>query len=231
ACIQIIFRPTSLPDRVLSFHQPHETSETELSVTLRHSSLAPTRRDPQNDRPTETSLSMDMSMDMTPHASGMSDMDSHPMSMNMDARAGMTSMSFFASSSTSLYITQWTPTSPAAYAATCVFLILLAILSKGLVAAKARLEVSWRATDLARRRQDLKFASSELAEAELEADAAVHHNTWRPSVDPVRAVLDTVMAGIGFLLMLAVMTMNIGYFVSVLSGIFLGSLAFGRFST
>lgn len=29
--------------------------------------------------------------------------------------------------------------------------------------------------------------------------------------------------------MLAVMTMNIGYFISVLGGVFLGSLAVGRF--
>jgi hypothetical protein len=30
--------------------------------------------------------------------------------------------------------------------------------------------------------------------------------------------------------MLAVMTMNVGYFLSVLGGVFLGSLALGRFS-
>lgn len=29
--------------------------------------------------------------------------------------------------------------------------------------------------------------------------------------------------------MIAVMTMNVGYFMSVLAGVFLGSLAFGRF--
>lgn len=31
--------------------------------------------------------------------------------------------------------------------------------------------------------------------------------------------------------MLAVMTMNVGYFLSVLGGVFLGSLALGRFSS
>lgn len=31
--------------------------------------------------------------------------------------------------------------------------------------------------------------------------------------------------------MLAVMTMNVGYFMSVLAGVFIGSLAVGRFST
>ncbi|KLU83211.1 copper transporter [Magnaporthiopsis poae ATCC 64411] len=54
---------------------------------------------------------------------------------------------------------------------------------------------------------------------------------WRLSVDPLRAVIDTVIAGTGYLLMLAVMTMNIGYFLAVLGGTFLGSLAVGRFAT
>ncbi|KAJ8057790.1 hypothetical protein OCU04_013261 [Sclerotinia nivalis] len=52
---------------------------------------------------------------------------------------------------------------------------------------------------------------------------------WRLSVDPVRAVMDTIIAGVGWLLMLAVMTMNLGYFLSVLGGTFLGSLALGRY--
>lgn len=52
---------------------------------------------------------------------------------------------------------------------------------------------------------------------------------WRMTVDPVRAAIDTVIAGVGYLLMLAVMTMNLGYFLSVLGGIFLGSLALGRY--
>ncbi|EQK99494.1 low affinity copper transporter [Ophiocordyceps sinensis CO18] len=53
---------------------------------------------------------------------------------------------------------------------------------------------------------------------------------WRFSVDPVRALMDTVLAGVGYLLMLAVMTMNLGYFLSVLAGVFAGSLAVGRYS-
>lgn len=94
-----------------------------------------------------------------------------------------------------------------------------------------------------------------LSENGLEENVTVvqkGHGIWRPwrfSVDPVRAVIDTAIAGVGYLLyvfffslltfatftnihrMLAVMTMNVGYLLSVLGGVFLGSLAVGRFAT
>jgi hypothetical protein len=70
---------------------------------------------------------------------------------------------------------------------------------------------------------------------------------WRLSVDLPRALLDTLLAFVGYLLevyplrcyfadclldfrMLAVMTLNVGYFLSVLSGIYLGSMIAGRYS-
>lgn len=54
---------------------------------------------------------------------------------------------------------------------------------------------------------------------------------WRFSVDPIRAILDTCIAGTGYLLMLGIMTMNVGYVLSVIGGTFLGSLLFGRYAS
>lgn len=54
---------------------------------------------------------------------------------------------------------------------------------------------------------------------------------FRLSVDLVRAAFVTVMVAVAYLLMLAVMTYNVGYFMSVLGGAFLGELIFGRWST
>ncbi|KAK3938585.1 Ctr copper transporter family-domain-containing protein [Diplogelasinospora grovesii] len=42
-----------------------------------------------------------------------------------------------------------------------------------------------------------------------------------------RAVYEVVLVGVGYLLMLAVMTMNVGYFMSVLGGVFVGTFLLG----
>jgi hypothetical protein len=53
---------------------------------------------------------------------------------------------------------------------------------------------------------------------------------WRLSVDAPRAGLVTVQAGVMYLLMVAVMTMNVGYFMAVLAGTLLGEMAVGRYN-
>lgn len=53
---------------------------------------------------------------------------------------------------------------------------------------------------------------------------------FRVATETTRALFEVVIGGIGYLLMLAVMTMNVGYFLSVLGGIFLGAFVAGRFS-
>ncbi|KAJ2998092.1 hypothetical protein NUW58_g436 [Xylaria curta] len=59
--------------------------------------------------------------------------------------------------------------------------------------------------------------------------AAQIHRPFRLSVDPLRAAFDTLITGVGYLLMLAVMTVNVGFFIAVLGGTFLGTLLVGRY--
>lgn len=54
--------------------------------------------------------------------------------------------------------------------------------------------------------------------------------SWRVDEAVMVAALDVVVAGVSYLLMLAVMTLNVGYFLSILGGVFLGSLVCGRFT-
>ncbi|KAK4506963.1 hypothetical protein PRZ48_000696 [Zasmidium cellare] len=178
-------------------------------------------------------------MDMSGSSSSSS---SHSMSM---------SMVFTTDHSTPLFSSQWTPTTTGAYAGTCIFLILLAIISRLLLAYRSTLERKWH--DKAVNRRYVRVAGETPAErvegVEKSEQATLttqgvdesvrvvrtarrrglEVSPWRFSTDLPRAGVFLVQAGVGYLLMLAVMTLNVGYFLSVLAGLFVGELAVGRF--
>lgn len=170
-------------------------------------------------------------MDMDMHAGDMGTQaaaDTGGMDMDMDmSSAGNTSMPmmmmmavFQMDMRTPLYSTGWTPQDARGYAGTCIFLIVLAALLRGLIAAKYFAEQKWLDKELQRRyvvvngKQPLAQKVSTdsltkkltLTENGVEEDVMVlekrhtHLRPWRFSVDPLRAVMDTVIAGIGYLL-------------------------------
>lgn len=60
-------------------------------------------------------------------------------------------LTFITSTSTPLYSSAWTPTTKGAYAGSCIFLILLSVALRALLALRHVLEAQWRAADLQRR--------------------------------------------------------------------------------
>ncbi|MCJ1374344.1 hypothetical protein MMC20_005576 [Loxospora ochrophaea] len=157
----------------------------------------------------------------------------------------MMDMVFFTSVSTPLFSMSWAPRSEDAYAGTCIFLIILAAFFRLLVVGKHVLEHHWRDQELNRRYiavRGRKLTAAEEAKSEDSDDATAkgvdviarsHVRTitpWRFSVDLPRALYVMVMVGVGYLLMIAIMTMNVGYFMSILGGTFLGELATGRYT-
>ncbi|KAL7929594.1 Ctr copper transporter [Trichoderma chlorosporum] len=184
----------------------------------------------------------------------MGGMDMSGSSGSSNSSMGMVmSMVFQTDIQTALYANSWTPNNAGAYAGTCIFLIALAVIARLLVAFKARQERIWADRDTQRRYvvangkepvserlsrdPDAKSMTMMLSENGVEEKVFVVSKKhaavrpWRFSVDPVRATMDTVIVGIAYLLMLAVMTYNVGYFMSVLGGTFLGSLLVGRYSS
>jgi len=167
-----------------------------------------------------------------------------------DTSMSMMSMTFLASTMTPIYSAMWAPATVGQYAGTCIFLITLATIYRGLLALKVRKEIAWLDAEFNRRYVVVagKLPKSEriasdsdskrmiLTENGVEEDVMVVRKRslgirpWRITTDPIRAVMDTVIAGVAYLLMLGVMTMNVGYFLSILGGIFLGSLVVGRYS-
>jgi hypothetical protein len=114
----------------------------------------------------------------------------------------------------------WTPTNVGEYAGTCVFLIMLATIFRGLLAVKAWKETAWLDAEFNRRYVSVagklpkaqRISSSSdckrmiLTENGVEEDVMVVRKRsmgirpWRITTDPVRAVMDTVIAGVGYLL-------------------------------
>ncbi|ROW10582.1 hypothetical protein VMCG_01893 [Cytospora schulzeri] len=192
---------------------------------------------------------MDMGSDMNMGGDSPSSTSS---SSSAAATTTMSTMmvSFQNSMSTPLYSERWTPSGMGTYAGTCIFLIALAAIFRGLFALRALQESRWLDRELNRRyvvvngrqtvhdnvsrdslKQNMMLSANGVEEEVMVVKKRHSHvRPWRLSVDPVRAVVDTVIAGVGYLLMLAVMTMNIGYFLSILGGTFLGSLAAGRYA-
>ncbi|MBE3046888.1 copper transporter family protein [Candidatus Bathyarchaeota archaeon] len=128
---------------------------------------------------------------------------------------------FLASMDTPLYSEMWTPTTAGGYAGTCIFLILLAMGFRGLLAAKALAERRWLDRELARRyvvAEGKQAFSERLSQEQSAKDMVLSANgveenvrvvgrgqaaggrPWRFSVNPARAGMDVVVAGVGYLL-------------------------------
>lgn len=175
------------------------------------------------------------------------------MSMSMGASGSMSTMTpmlFTTSHHTPLYGSGWTPSTSGGYAGTCIFLVLLAITLRGLFAFKGVLEQRWSIAARNRRFVLVKGRPTEAGRIDQDPDAktgslitvnGVEENVkvvqakggfmpFRLSVDVPRAAVVTVIAAVTYLLMLAVMTMNVGYFFSILLGVFLGDLGLGRYA-
>lgn len=154
--------------------------------------------------------SSDTSMDMD-----MSGQDGHDASMPMSM-----TMVFFTGTNTPLFSEKWTPSTTGQYAGTCIFLIIFAIVFRILLALKARQEAKWVDAELNRRyisvagrlppaerpQQNTEPKKIIITENGVEEEVLVIRRRdgavqpWRITTDPLRAIIDTVIAGVGYLL-------------------------------
>lgn len=157
------------------------------------------------------------------------DHDMSSMDMGGDSSSSMSHsmpMAFTNDHSTPLFSSQWAPSTTGGYAGTCIFLIVLAIISRMLVAYRHVLEAKWHDRAVKRRyisvagdsdcdkeRQGLP-AAEKSDEATLTmrgldervkvirtpTHAGMQITPWRFSTDLPRACVFTVQAGVAYLL-------------------------------
>lgn len=151
-------------------------------------------------------------MDATESMDSMSD---------MGHSSGSMGMGFTNTQNTLLFSAAWTPSSSGAYAGTCIFLIILSIVDRGLIALKAMLERHWldlyshhryvaianKTTESGRIDDDpdAKLATLITAQGGEEPVKIVHTIRrgpipWRLGVDLPRAALFLCIAGVSYLL-------------------------------
>ncbi|KAL7798859.1 Ctr copper transporter family domain-containing protein [Trichoderma afarasin] len=159
-------------------------------------------------------------MDMSMPGSSTGTMPAMPMDsssmMTMDSMA----TTFFTGTNTALFSSSWIPQTAGQYAGTCIFLIAFATIFRALLAIRVNFPQVVDAIECRRRHGRIP---SHLA------DSKTTIRPWRANEAVRLAFMDLILAGVGYLLMIAVMTMNVGYFLSVLAGVFLGSVIFNRF--
>jgi len=100
-------------------------------------------------------------------------------------------MVFFTSTKTPLYSEDWTPNGAGQYAGTCIFLIALAFIFRGLLALRS-FPAPWDRRSSVESAKDMKDPEWSAADRVREP--------WRVNKALARAILDTILAGVSYLL-------------------------------
>ena len=116
----------------------------------------------------------------------------------------------FASTSTPLLSADWTPSTTGQYTGTCVFITILAGISRVLLSYRLRQEHRWRHDDLKRRPVIVYGKNEDTDGRKLDPGNKIRRKTWRLSTDVPRASLNVVIAGVGYLLSVAPLPMCSG---------------------
>ncbi|THU91628.1 hypothetical protein K435DRAFT_779284 [Dendrothele bispora CBS 962.96] len=129
-----------------------------------------------------------------------------------------------------LFFKEWVTSSPGLVAGACIGLIVLGITERCVGVCKTSMDVWWnsRAQELQAKKLEQTYSETPLKASKMALMRAAP--PFVPSHDIMRGVFHVVQAGLGFLIMLAVMTFNVGFILSLLLGIGIGEVAFGRYA-
>ncbi|KAJ7104350.1 CTR copper uptake transporter [Mycena belliarum] len=112
----------------------------------------------------------------------------------------------------SLWFAGWIPQSKGALTGACIGLFLLAIVDRWLASCRAMLQTQWT------------------RRVRLATKARIDAPPFIPKHDLARGALHALQALLGFAFMLAVMTFQAAFILSVVGGLGVGEMMFGRYA-
>lgn len=133
----------------------------------------------------------DMSMSMSMSGMAMPTASAHASHSMDDSMMHGMNMVFFTAHTTPLYSDAWTPRTIGQYAGTCFFLIFLSFLFRGLIALRFNFHSLFRG--------GVRLRETALLSADEEVKE-VGKRPWSVNEAALRAVLDTTLAGVSYLL-------------------------------
>ncbi|EEB90942.1 hypothetical protein MPER_10783, partial [Moniliophthora perniciosa FA553] len=119
-----------------------------------------------------------------------------------------------------LWFEGWVPRTNGALAGACIGLFLLAILDRGVAGARGIMEAHWKMR--AQLEHANKLADSKEARSDSEAALTMKMRTlppFNPARDIARGFIQAAQATLGFGLMLAVMTFQIAFILTIIIGL------------
>ncbi|KAJ7118335.1 Ctr copper transporter family-domain-containing protein [Mycena epipterygia] len=164
------------------------------------------------------------------------------MDMSMDdgmtlASGTMMSMLHFTRGDT-LWFAGWVPQSAGAMAGACIGLFVLALVDRWVAALRAMMEAQWRAA--ARRQQVAAGKGCDNADADDDKKTKKKKKfggvrltapPFVPAHDVMRGAMHALQAFLGFAFMLAVMTFQAAFIITIALGLGVGEMLFGRYAS
>ncbi|KAJ3711397.1 copper transporter [Lentinula raphanica] len=159
--------------------------------------------------------------------------DSNGMIMSMDgsmdlASGNMLTYLHFTIGGDILWFQGWVPQGPGAMFGACVGLFILALVDRWIAACRAMMEVHWAKRLNANTNSDKAkiVPPSTLGNVLLMRRAP----PFIPAHDIVRGIMHAGQAALSFAFMLAVMTFQLGFIISLVVGLGVGETLFGRYA-
>jgi len=168
------------------------------------------------------------------------------MDQGMDMTMGNMLMYFHFTIGDNLWFLGWAPHKAGAMAGACIALFMLAIAERWLVAMRGVMEDHWSTRAQIAHSNKLNSGSSAVAtspspegtkpssegSADSRRDSLLQYSIppFILAYDIPRGILQVVIASISFVLMLSVMTFQVGFIIAIVVGLGLGETLFGRYS-